>query len=135
MVKTYFRICKITKGKMFYCVRCDVICLFLIFLPKCFVSNSIRGSPKNASDKEFLLKGVEEIIENKVEVRCCVCNQRMFDYLSGDFLIEIKCSRCKKVNILQGRSDKPLNRTHLVYIHNPICRKENNLILPTCKGQ
>lgn len=41
-------------------------------------------------------KGVEEIIENKVEVRCCVCNQRMFDYVSGDFLIEINAADVKQ---------------------------------------
>lgn len=51
-----------------------------------------------------------------MEVRCRICNKRLFDYVSGDFTIEIKCSRCKAVNVLQGKKDKRLKQRHLIYL-------------------
>ena len=62
-----------------------------------------------------------------IDVRCSVCNQRLFDYVEGDFLIEIKCSRCKTVNLLRGRRDKVWNDKHLVYIHKSDVRKGKQL--------
>lgn len=63
------------------------------------------------------------IIEKSLEVRCSICNQRLFDYVSGEFLIEIKCSRCKAVNLLQGRRTKTQNNKHLFYIHKSDVQK------------
>ena len=76
---------------------------------------------------KFWVKGARGKIDNKVEVRCSVCNQRLFDYMSGEFLIEIKCSRCKAVNLLQGRRDKTRNNKHLIYIHKSDVQKGKQL--------
>ncbi len=59
-----------------------------------------------------------------VEVRCSVCNQRLFDYMEGDFVIEIKCSRCKSMNLLQGRRQKTVK---VAYLHNADIQKGKQL--------
>lgn len=33
---------------------------------------------------------------DKITIRCKHCNNRMFDYVAGDMILEMKCSRCKK---------------------------------------
>ncbi len=37
----------------------------------------------------------------KVAIRCAVCKRRLFDFVSGEFVIEIKCARCRKINTIQ----------------------------------
>lgn len=60
---------------------------------------------------------MERVIDNRIEVRCRVCNQRMFDYMSGNFLIEIKCGRCKTVNLLQGKLERAQGRAQIVPVN------------------
>ena len=110
---------------MFYYVSFDVMHLFLIFLHS--FCNGVRGSPKVFCDKEYLPKGGNGTRNNMIEVRCSVCNQRLFDYVSGEFLIEIKCSRCKNINRLQGRRDKTQKNRHLIYIHKSDVQKGKQL--------
>lgn len=37
-----------------------------------------------------------EHTKDKVTIRCKHCNHRIFDYIAGDMVVEIKCSKCKK---------------------------------------
>ena len=111
MVTTYFVVCRINKEKMFCYVNFSKIHLFLIFLWFCF--EEVRGPPKDGII-ENIEKGRVWIIDKRMEVRCKVCNQRLFDYMTGDFLIEIKCSRCKTVNLLQVRKDTRRNKKYLI---------------------
>lgn len=43
--------------------------------------------------------------KDKIVIRCKCCNQRMFDYVSGDMHIEMKCSRCKRVMVLKNYTE------------------------------
>lgn len=47
--------------------------------------------------------------------------------MSGDFLIEIKCGRCKTINYLQGKRDIERNDRHLIYIHKSDVQKGKQL--------
>ncbi len=42
----------------------------------------------------------------KIEFRCKTCNNRLFDYVSGNMHIEMKCTRCKRVMILKSYTEK-----------------------------
>ena len=44
--------------------------------------------------------------EEKIVVRCKKCNNRMFDYVSGDLHIEMKCCKCKRVMVLKNYTEK-----------------------------
>lgn len=43
--------------------------------------------------------------EDKIVIRCRKCNQRMFDYISGDVQLEMKCSRCKRVMVMKNYTE------------------------------
>lgn len=43
--------------------------------------------------------------KEKIAIRCKECNNRMFDYVSGDMHIEMKCVRCKRVLVLKNYSE------------------------------
>lgn len=43
--------------------------------------------------------------DNRIVIRCRKCNQRMFDYVSGDMHIEMKCSRCKRVMVMKNYTE------------------------------
>lgn len=45
------------------------------------------------------------MIEGKIEFRCKACNNRLFDYISGDMHIEMKCTRCKRVMVLKNYTE------------------------------
>ena len=45
------------------------------------------------------------MIEEKIEFRCKACNNRLFDYISGDMHIEMKCTRCKRVMVLKNYTE------------------------------
>ena len=40
--------------------------------------------------------------DNKIVIRCRKCNQRMFDYISGDVHLEMMCSRCRRVLVMKN---------------------------------
>ncbi len=42
--------------------------------------------------------------DNRIIIRCRKCNQRMFDYISGDVQLEMKCCRCKRVLVMNDVS-------------------------------
>ena len=44
-------------------------------------------------------------VESKIVIRCRKCNQRMFDYISGDVSIEMKCCRCKRVMVMKNYTE------------------------------
>lgn len=46
------------------------------------------------------------MIEGKIVFRCKACNNRLFDYISGDMHIEMKCTRCKRVMVLKNYTEK-----------------------------
>ena len=39
--------------------------------------------------------------DTRIIIRCKKCNQRMFDYISGDVQLEMKCCRCKRVLVMK----------------------------------
>ncbi len=43
--------------------------------------------------------------KEKIIIRCKECNNRMFDYVSGDMHIEMKCARCKRVLALKNYTE------------------------------
>ena len=43
--------------------------------------------------------------DNRIVIRCRKCNQRMFDYVSVDMHIEMKCSRCKRVMVMTNYTE------------------------------
>ena len=58
------------------------------------------------STKEFLYnKGVSLVI-NKIQFRCRKCNKLLFNYISGDLHIEMKCERCKRVLTFKNYEEK-----------------------------
>ncbi|MBQ2923187.1 MAG: hypothetical protein IJE60_08920 [Tyzzerella sp.] len=44
-------------------------------------------------------------VDNKIVIRCRKCNQRLFDYISGDVELEMMCSRCKRVLVLRNYTE------------------------------
>jgi len=63
---------------------------------------------------------VKSIIKGKIEIRCKVCNQRLFDCVSGSFVIEIKCSRCGNTNILRRKNLNAERSDALVLKHGTV---------------
>ena len=49
-------------------------------------------------------------VDNKIVIRCKKCNQRMFDYISGDVHLEMMCSRCKRVLVLKKYTESFIRR-------------------------
>ena len=45
-------------------------------------------------------------VDKKIIIRCKKCNQRMFDYISGDVHLEMICPRCKRVLVLKNYTEK-----------------------------
>ena len=43
--------------------------------------------------------------DNRIIIRCRKCNQRMFDYVSGDMHIEMKCNKCKRVLVMKNYTE------------------------------
>ncbi len=44
--------------------------------------------------------------KEKIEIRCKHCNHRMFDYISGEMCLEIRCSKCKTtIGVLRFTED------------------------------
>ena len=43
--------------------------------------------------------------DNRIVIRCRKCNQRMFDYISGDVQLEMKCCRCKRVFVMKNYTE------------------------------
>lgn len=43
--------------------------------------------------------------DNRIIIRCRKCNQRMFDYISGDVQLEMKCCRCKRVLVMRNYTE------------------------------
>lgn len=54
-----------------------------------------------------------ENADNRIVIRCKKCNQRMFDYISGDVHIEMKCSKCRRVLIMKNYTEDII-KTHAV---------------------
>lgn len=46
-----------------------------------------------------------ENTDNRIVIRCKKCNQRMFDYISGDVHIEMKCSKCRRVLMMKNYTE------------------------------
>lgn len=46
-----------------------------------------------------------ESTDNRIIIRCRKCNQRMFDYISGDLHIEMKCCRCKRAMVMKNYTE------------------------------
>ena len=44
-------------------------------------------------------------VDNKIVIRCRKCNQRMFDYISGDVHLEMMCSRCRRVLVMKNYTE------------------------------
>ncbi|MBQ2923569.1 MAG: hypothetical protein IJE60_10885 [Tyzzerella sp.] len=44
-------------------------------------------------------------VDNKIVIRCKKCNQRMFDYISGDVHLEMMCSRCRRVLVMKNYTE------------------------------
>ena len=61
----------------------------------------------------------------KTAVRCVVCKRRLFDYFAGEFLIEIKCSRCRKINTIQCISSWNVEMNRKMYIRSSIKKKDS----------
>lgn len=40
--------------------------------------------------------------DSKIQFYCRRCGHRLFDYVGGDFTIEIKCKKCKRVLIVKS---------------------------------
>jgi phage FluMu protein Com len=38
-------------------------------------------------------------LNNKIQFCCRRCGHRLFDYIGGEFMIELKCEKCKRVLI------------------------------------
>ena len=49
-----------------------------------------------------------ESTDSRIIIRCKKCNQRMFDYISGDVHIEMKCSRCKRALVMKNYTESIL---------------------------
>lgn len=45
-------------------------------------------------------------MENRIQFRCRKCNKLLFNYISGDLHIEMKCERCKRVLALKKYQEK-----------------------------
>lgn len=43
--------------------------------------------------------------KSRVRFHCRKCNKRLFDYISGDLQIEMKCDRCKRVLVLKNYTE------------------------------
>jgi len=46
-----------------------------------------------------------ESTDTRIIIRCRKCNQRMFDYISGDINIEMKCSRCRRAMVMKNYTE------------------------------
>ena len=44
-------------------------------------------------------------VDNRIVIRCRKCNQRMFDYISGDVQLEMKCCGCKRVMVMKNYTE------------------------------
>ena len=44
-------------------------------------------------------------VENRIIIRCGKCNQRLFDYISGEVNLEIACSRCKRAMVMKNYTE------------------------------
>ena len=47
-------------------------------------------------------------VDKRIIIRCGKCNQRLFDYISGDVELEMMCSRCKRVLVLRNYTESIL---------------------------
>lgn len=45
-------------------------------------------------------------MENKIQFRCKKCNKLLFNYISGDLHMEMKCERCKRILVLKKYREK-----------------------------
>ena len=43
--------------------------------------------------------------KEKIVIRGKHCNNRMFDYVSGDMHIEMKCNKCKRVLVMKNYTE------------------------------
>lgn len=96
------------------------ICSFFC-CPKILYGLEKRAEDRQKNrDKKELTGRWKAIIEKKIEIRCKVCNQRLFDYLSGSFVIEIKCSRCGSINTLCRKNLNKEKGAALVLRHGTV---------------
>lgn len=61
----------------------------------------------------------------KTAIRCVACKRRLFDYIAGEFLIEIKCSRCRKINTIQCISSWNPAKNRKMHVRSSIKKKDS----------
>lgn len=52
----------------------------------------------------------------RVKICCSKCGRRLFDYISGNVELEMKCERCKRVVLFKSCSEKMIQKDHNGYI-------------------
>lgn len=48
-------------------------------------------------NERFCIAKELRYLNNKIQFCCKRCGHRLFDYIGGEFTIELKCTKCKRV--------------------------------------
>lgn len=49
-------------------------------------------------------------MERRITFCCKRCGHRLFDYIGGEFAIELKCNKCKRVLLVKSNAYQSLIR-------------------------
>ena len=64
--------------------------------------------------------------DNRIIIRCRKCNQRMFDYISGDVNVEMKCCRCKRVMVMKSLDEIPKDEDLICFLYQVVVELSEN---------